>query len=584
VAPDNGNAGASGASAASADEAVNVTAAFDNLTLSNVPVDPSVETCLAHLKLLFAFQWMKEDVGFTDGLWGLWDSRAGPIDPGFTRRPEKGKASQEKETAEPEPSVEERIRNKNLEALSRVREKRWALFVARAVDRYETWWKCHMRLPDSRPLREYDMDDVGSDRYAEFPTAAESILHWTEDTLPPLDVLMVWHAHMLNPRAFLEDAMLAGVRQFWATGMPWDLVNRAIDTNLNYTVSAQCKARWATETKLPWDNVDGALEKTLDCPKCDAILHIPWTTCQFPEVYDNVPPGLAGNGYGDSNVQFSCHSCQAVINKEFLALGKFVKDHQALVDDRRRPMPGTLLDVKTGTPTQPVSGKTARTTTHTFPNRVLKLGRTASKTLLRDLARWRSYLNSWDPTMQHVRKEFDNVLSDRRNIKEVESIPPSRSYKLPPESRLAVRKMMSRYWENFSLFALDLSGAVLRQGVFVEKMCQLDWLHSPTASDTMARLITKYTRFIEIMKRNPSQMAVPTLDVDLAWHTHQLSPSRYYKHCLDNTRRFIDHDDKVDQDMLSHQFEWTSKTYQEYYGEVYSECTCWYCEGTFVPP
>jgi hypothetical protein len=86
------------------------------------------------------------------------------------------------------------------------------------------------------------------------------------------------------------------------------------------------------------------------------------------------------------------------------------------------------------------------------------------------------------------------------------------------------------------------------------------------------------------MKRNPSQMAVPTLDVDLAWHTHQLSPSRYYKHCLDNTRRFIDHDDKVDQDMLSHQFEWTSKTYQEYYGEVYSECTCWYCEGTFVPP
>jgi hypothetical protein len=364
--------------------------------------------------------------------------------------------------------------------------------------------------------------------------------------------------------------------------MPWDLVNKAIDTNFNYTVSAQCKARWATETNLPWDNVASPATKTLECPKCDTILNIPWTTCQFPEVYDNKPPGLDGNGYGDSDLQYSCHSCEVVINKEFLALGKFTRDHQALVDDRRRPMPGTLLDVKTGTPTKPAQGKKFKTT-HTFPNRMLKYGRTASKTPLRDLARWRSYLSRWEPSMDDVRKEFDNLLSDRRNIREIELVPPTRGYKLPPESRLAVRKMMSRYWQNFGLFALDLSGAVMRQGVFVEKMCQLDWLHSPSASDTMARLIIKYGRFIEIMKRNPSQMAVPTLDVDLAWHTHQLSPSRYYGYTLANTGRFVDHDDKVDQNMLSHQFEWTSKTYQAYYGEVYSACTCWYCEGTFCP-
>jgi hypothetical protein len=389
---------------------------------------------------------------------------------------------------------------------------------------------------------------------------------------------MVWHTHMLNPRAFLEDTMLAGMQQFWATGMPWDLINRAIDTNFNYTVSAQCRARWATETNLSWDIVDGPFAKMLECPKCDTILYIPWTTCQFPELYVNEPPALDGHGYGDGNLQYSCHSCKLLINKECLAVGKFVKDHQALTDRRARPMPGTLLDVKTGTPTKVMRGNT---TTHTFPNRVLKRGRTASKTPLPALASWRTYLNCPNPTMHYVRREFDNVLSSRKTIKEVESIPLVRRYKLPPESRIAVRKMMSRYWENFSLFALDLSGAVMRQGVFVEKMCQLDWLHSPSASDTMARLVMKYTRFIEIMKRNPSQMAVPTLDVDLAWHTHQLSPSKYYRHTLVNTGRFIDHDDKVDEGTLSKQFEWTSKTYQAYYGEVYSECTCWYCEGMF---
>jgi hypothetical protein len=192
VAPENGNA------AAAADEAVNVTAAFDNLKLSNAPVDPSVETCLAHLKLLSAFQWMKEDVGFTDGLWGLWDSRAGPIDPIFTRRPEKEKVDQEKEATEPGPSVEERIRNKNLEALSRVREKRWALFVARAVDRYETWWNSLARLLNRRPLCEFDMDKAGSGRYAEFPTASDSILHWTEDTLPPLGGFSFANNHLAS--------------------------------------------------------------------------------------------------------------------------------------------------------------------------------------------------------------------------------------------------------------------------------------------------------------------------------------------------------------------------------------------------
>lgn len=48
---------------------------------------------------------------------------------------------------------------------------------------------------------------------------------------------------------------------------------------------------------------------------------------------------------------------------------------------------------------------------------------------------------------------------------------------------------------------------------------------------------------------------------------------------VSKTARFIDHDDKIEEDKLSTAFEWTSKTYQELYGEVYSECICWYCEA-----
>lgn len=146
------------------------------------------------------------------------------------------------------------------------------------------------------------------------------------------------------------------------------------------------------------------------------------------------------------------------------------------------------------------------------------------------------------------------------------------------------------------MFGLDLVGAVKRQGAFVRKMCQSDWLHSPLAFDTMTRLITKYGRFMAlIIASDASKLWVPTLDVDLAWHTHQLAPPSYYiyttSRCIINLRisrnsvsrngsgQFIDHDDKVEENKLGEAFVMTTKEYQGRFGEVYSKCACWYCEA-----
>jgi hypothetical protein len=46
---------------------VDITAAFANLKVTSLPRDPDSERCLAHLKLLAAFQNLKEDIGYTDG-------------------------------------------------------------------------------------------------------------------------------------------------------------------------------------------------------------------------------------------------------------------------------------------------------------------------------------------------------------------------------------------------------------------------------------------------------------------------------------------------------------------------------------
>ncbi|KAK3395823.1 hypothetical protein B0T20DRAFT_419958 [Sordaria brevicollis] len=553
-----------------------LTAAFDQLKLADAASDPTVDTCLAHLKLLFAIQSMKEEVGYTDGLWGLWDSLAGPLD-----QIEKTFADKKKTPSDvKKPLVsqlegdDEKAAKKTLENLSKIREKRWALFLARAAQRYEVWWNS---LPGGQPLTERDMEEDTGFEYLTFPTDDNATFDWTEDKLPPLDVLMVWHTHMLNPRAFLEDAMLAGLRGFWNRGLPWNIINAAIDKDFNYNVTDQCKANWTKQTGLSWDNQSDPLVKELQCPKCAIKLSIPWTTCSKPEdFYDESEPlDLTGTGYGDGNLKHLCESCGVVICKELLCAHKFVKDVEALLGPYNRPIPGTILEPTTGKPAKVPPEPERSIYARTFPNRLLKSGANSIRTKVTTLM-----TSKPAPTMQDIRAEIEVILTNSSALREINNYRSNRgaAYRVGRSSKLSIRKMMSHYWENFSPFALDLAGAVVRQGIFIEKMYKIDWLHSPSATDTMKRLLLKYVRFFTIMQKNPTKMAVPTLDVDLAWHTHQLSPRKYYEYSIGKCDKFIDHDDKVEEGRLSEQFEWTSKEYQDTYGEVYSECTCWYCE------
>ena len=237
-------------------------------------------------------------------------------------------------------------------------------------------------------------------------------------------------------------------------------------------------------------------------------------------------------------------------------------------------MGGTILHGTRAVPLQiPISS--ASSFSGTFPNRLLALELRSQVISL--LAPSRP-----NPSMTDVRNLIEKAIAQDSVVRRVNGKGiTGRGGKCSPEERLAIRKMMSRYWDNHTPFSMDLCGAVIRQGSFIDKMHGLDWLHSPASQTTMSRLLVKYNRFFRIMATNPRKVAVPTLDVDLAWHTHQLSPRSYYSYSISHTAgdRFINHDDKIDEDQLSTGFEWTSREYEKNYGEVYSECTCWYCEG-----
>lgn len=118
-------------------------------------------------------------------------------------------------------------------------------------------------------------------------------------------------------------------------------------------------------------------------------------------------------------------------------------------------------------------------------------------------------------TVDKIRKLIEEAIANTSVVRKVNQS--TFTSTLRRTEKIATRRMMSRYWENSSIFALDLVGAVVRQGSFIEKMHAIDWIHSPTAASTMDRLITKYERYFHILAVYPMNVAVPTLDVDLAW-------------------------------------------------------------------
>jgi hypothetical protein len=60
----------------------------------------------------------------------------------------------------------------------------WAIYIARAVDRFALWVKNGLSALGEGASREL-----------------------VEDEIPPLDVLMAWHTYMLNPRVYYEDGV-----------------------------------------------------------------------------------------------------------------------------------------------------------------------------------------------------------------------------------------------------------------------------------------------------------------------------------------------------------------------------------------
>ncbi|KAF8655057.1 hypothetical protein AX16_003258 [Volvariella volvacea WC 439] len=147
-----------------------------------------------------------------------------------------------------------------------------------------------------------------------------------------------------------------------------------------------------------------------------------------------------------------------------------------------------------------------------------------------------------------------------------------------PTNDLRRFRIMCAYTDD-KPFSLDLVGAVLRQSSFIQKMVDLGWANigyfdNPEDALVLQHAIARYHAFLDLIWSSPASFFVPTLDIDLAWHTHQLMSSKYERDCMEHVGRFVDHDDKVEETGLASGFDSTFRAWQDRFGLRYAYCGC----------
>ncbi|KIK81036.1 hypothetical protein PAXRUDRAFT_15460 [Paxillus rubicundulus Ve08.2h10] len=390
-------------------------------------------------------------------------------------------------------------------------DKRWGWFVNIAVERFSRW---------CISLNEHQLTNI-------------------EQTLPPIDVVMVWHAYLLNPIWYAEDT--ARISALKSLG-PYTqyLASHIGSPDLLVTNSPQQERiqSWEKYTQTPYDPLAAAAVlsyKDVQCPHCES-----WTVVPFLST--------DGAGYAQRNFAASCLSCGKTIKKDLLGLHKFAKDVvKNIANEPKAFFAGTLH-----TPYE--KNDTARA--WLIMTRVVtaaKLPSSPSATLR---------VLSVNEAMQMLK--YDPALLGARLNSHVQ------------------QKMASRILGAYSddrPFSIDLVGAVLRQASFVHKMAELGWTQPNFFSDeedmmVLQHCVARYHAFLALMADSSGSFFVPTLDIDLAWHTHQLMANQYHSDCKSLVGRYVDHDDKVEEDHLATAFDITCRAWNDRYGLPYTYCGC----------
>ncbi|KAJ7042053.1 hypothetical protein C8F04DRAFT_1078148 [Mycena alexandri] len=405
------------------------------------------------------------------------------------------------------------------------KEERWVFFVGLAVERFEKW---------CRALQ---------------PSHSEKGL---ATILPPIDVIMVWHAYLLNPGWYAEDGKR--IEAFKGLLQAGEAFGAALGGELGELLAAEPSQRridnWVQMTATSFDPFKAATEmvtRDIACPKCRSVVYAPYMTAE-------------ATGYLQQNFTIKCTKteCNFDITRDTLALRKLVKDLARTDASGKKATDMLAGTIHTATNVQDLTrGRIVKGTMLSSFTLKRPAGQTPGK-LMSDFA-------YGDLLMQLGQYQLPKLRSQL-------------TLKMKAGGGKLMGRIMSAYVDD-KMFSVELVGAVLRQGSFVTKMYDLQWTRPGFFDSTedevaLQHSIARYHAFLDLMSSSPASFFVPTLDIDLAWHTHQLMASNYTRDTVGFVGRFIDHDDKVEESQLASSFDITCRAWKNRFGVQYTHCGC----------
>ncbi|KAE8231730.1 hypothetical protein CF326_g3247 [Tilletia indica] len=456
-----------------------------------------------------------------------------------------------------------------------VKETRWKCYLQRAVARLDLYVEHIISTKEGRspPLEKKEFSPFASAS----PTKAVKL---DPTQLPPIDVFMVWHSYLLNPARIWED----GYHQLGRDALlqyefPLLEMAAAIDPNTNRPNTPSAAKWWNTVIRY-WgfhlsfqpppvpSNISinhggpGPAGVHLKCPHCSTPLFVPWTS-SGP---DSLSQGLVDDGWLRICPKKNCNK---VVECDTLRGRRFADDLTKWSDNRDFLMAGTLFNMRTGTTFEfNLADVVLCTQFSCAPRKEAELAKLRNPSLVLESAL------SFGKRKSQSFKLMTEVIDQRALIAY-----PRASTKFRQALKRRMQLLFSQYYEytGVSKSMTDLVGAVQRQFKFVEEMTNLGWANAENLSKgrddiSLARAIVRYHSWMNLMSRN-SVLLCPTLDIDLCWHTHMLKRT-YIRDTVKNVGRFINHDDKIEENTLSSAFDNTAKLWQKAYGQPYSVCGC----------
>jgi len=127
-------------------------------------------------------------------------------------------------------------------------------------------------------------------------------------------------------------------------------------------------------------------------------------------------------------------------------------------------------------------------------------------------------------------------------------------------------------WRDLSI---DLVAAALRQREFSKKITG-EGCRALDTPEALFKATTRYHKFLLLIKRRAGGKGsaknglVPTLDIDLCWHTHQLAAFMYREWCINHLGLAINHDDSIAEKSLNSGLKETNLAWYDAYRESYA--------------